>query len=231
MPRIVGRTLSILLSLFFSALFIIYTNIVLAESLVPDNQQITFISKKFGTSAAKRVITWKHMLSGNQSRTITQKLVLVNRFFNTVNYMPDRTNWGLDDYWATPLELLLVNHGDSEDFAIAKYFTLCAMGVPADKLRIIYVRSTKYKRSTMVVAYYPQPTYTPFILDYFDKVVRHASDRKDLSAVFSFNGDYLWVAKENRKQQNLVGSSTRVHQWAILKNRMIKEKREFAVHH
>lgn len=42
--------------------------------------------------------------------------------------------------WATPIESLIRNSGDCEDFAIAKYFTLLAMDVPEDQLKITFVK-------------------------------------------------------------------------------------------
>ena len=46
-----------------------------------------------------------------------------------------------DDYWASPLETLDKGRGDCEDYAIAKYFSLLAAGVPVARLRLVYVRA------------------------------------------------------------------------------------------
>ncbi|MFZ3159771.1 MAG: transglutaminase, partial [Rhodoferax sp.] len=45
----------------------------------------------------------------------------------------------------------------------------------------------------MVLGYYPEPTSEPLILDNMISSVRLASMRTDLTPVFSFNSDGLWV--------------------------------------
>lgn len=64
------------------------------------------------------------------------QLEAVNAFFNKAPYRSDYGNYGVEDYWATPDELL-ARGGDCEDYAIAKYLTLRALGVPAETMRIV----------------------------------------------------------------------------------------------
>jgi predicted transglutaminase-like cysteine proteinase len=54
-------------------------------------------------------------------------------------YTEDIKNWNAAEYWETPYEFLKKS-GDTEDFAIAKYFLLKAAGVPIDDMQIIAVR-------------------------------------------------------------------------------------------
>lgn len=49
--------------------------------------------------------------------------------------------WSRGDYWETPTELLTVG-GDCEDFAIAKYLLLRALGVPASSMRVLMIRGS-----------------------------------------------------------------------------------------
>ncbi|WP_237707120.1 transglutaminase-like cysteine peptidase [Pseudoalteromonas sp. BSi20652] len=59
--------------------------------------------------------------------------------------------WKQNDYWTTPLETLGRGLGDCEDYAIAKYISLRALGVIDDKLRLIYEKQklrALTKRST-----------------------------------------------------------------------------------
>lgn len=55
------------------------------------------------------------------------QLAYVNQALNQVRYIQDIVNWGIEDYWATPLEFLIRN-GDCEDYAIAKYMMLRELG-------------------------------------------------------------------------------------------------------
>jgi len=82
---------------------------------------------------------WKALLQSAQDKTLRQKLNAVNDWANSHAYIIDQINWGLEDYWETPFEFMSVN-GDCEDYAIAKYYSLRALGVPEDQLRIIIVQ-------------------------------------------------------------------------------------------
>ncbi|UXH77261.1 transglutaminase-like cysteine peptidase [Roseateles amylovorans] len=125
-----------------------------------------------------------------------QRLTLVNNFFNQrIAFRDDQAVWGRIDYWATPLESLDKGQGDCEDYAIAKYLTLMEAGVAQAKLRMVYVRAQFQGRAQahMVLAYYAQPEAEPLILDNINPEIRRASQRDDLSPVFSFNGEGLWT--------------------------------------
>jgi len=126
------------------------------------------------------------------------KLRALNDFFNRrVQSRDDLEAWGQVDYWASPLEMLEKGAGDCEDFAIAKYFSLVALGMPVAKLRMVYVRAQiggpgGAVQAHMVLAYYAAPNAEPLILDSLVGDVRPASRRPDLSPVFSFNSEGLW---------------------------------------
>jgi predicted transglutaminase-like cysteine proteinase len=119
----------------------------------------------------------------------------INDFFNRrLAFKDDQVVWGVPDYWASPLESLEKRAGDCEDYAIAKYFGLAASGVPTAKLRMVYVRARLGGQSLahMVLAYYAQPGAEPLILDNLRPEVLPASQRPDLTPVFSFNTEGLW---------------------------------------
>ena len=111
-----------------------------------------------------------------------------------MQYRDDREIWGQVDYWASPLESLARGQADCEDYAIAKYFSLLASGVPGVKMRLVYVRAQLAGsiQAHMVLAYYPQPDAEPLILDNLITDIRPASRRPDLAPVFSFNAEGLW---------------------------------------
>lgn len=123
------------------------------------------------------------------------RLEAVNDFFNRrIVFAEDARVWGQIDYWATPLETLAQGRGDCEDYVIAKYFSLLALGVPVAKLRLVYVSAlvAGTAQAHMVLAYYAAPGAEPSILDNLVRDVRPASRRPDLEPVFSFNGEGLW---------------------------------------
>jgi len=131
--------------------------------------------------------------SGTQEEL--QRLREINDFFNRrLAFRDDAVTWGVPDYWASPLESLEKRAGDCEDYAIAKYFSLTAAGVPTARLRLVYVRARLAGQSLahMVLAYYAQPGAEPLILDNLRPEVLSASQRADLTPVFSFNTEGLW---------------------------------------
>jgi predicted transglutaminase-like cysteine proteinase len=82
---------------------------------------------------------WKDFLSGLSDKPLREQVDEVNAFINKYPYIEDIVNWGVEDYWETPYEFQRRN-GDCEDFAIAKYMSLRALGVSDDILRVTIVR-------------------------------------------------------------------------------------------
>ena len=195
-----------------------------AGELAPNDQEISAISKKYGQAAANRIQKWREILLSDIRADESRKLELVNRFFNTLPFVSDLEHWGKMDYWATPLEFLETNGGDCEDFAIAKYLTLREIGVPADRLRITYVKALTLNQAHMVLTYYPTPDAEPLVLDNLQSDIMPASQRQDLIPVYSFNGDNLWLAKELTGRSQLVGESERIGLWRDLLKRLIREQ-------
>ena len=97
--------------------------------------------KQYGDDGHKRIKNWLSFIDESADKSEWQKIHLVNDFFNKHNkYKTDEELWHQKDYWATPLESLGVGMGDCEDYVIAKYFTLIALGVPEDKIVPIELR-------------------------------------------------------------------------------------------
>jgi predicted transglutaminase-like cysteine proteinase len=70
---------------------------------------------------------------------VDAQIEAVNSTFNRTRYVTDPINWRLPDYWATLMEFLR-RDGDCEDYAIAKYTALKALGFPASQMRIVVVQ-------------------------------------------------------------------------------------------
>lgn len=207
------------------AIAVIFIAPGLAERLAPSDKVLAFVEKKYGTSARKRVTEWKRLMENNHNKSEAEKLELVNQFFNQTPFVSDMEHWSKNDYWATPIEMLATSGGDCEDFAIGKYFTLVQLGVPIKKLQITYVKAMNWNpinQAHMVLAYYPTPEAVPEILDNLIPEIKPATLRKDLTPVYSFNGEGLWLAKERGLGKN-VGGSNRIKLWADLGSRIGKE--------
>lgn len=180
---------------------------------------LQLVRAEYGSIAEARLRTWQNLIEETTDSEDLNKLSLVNDFFNESEFVNDIDQWNKKDYWATPIEFLIHDAGDCEDFSIAKYFTLREMGVEASKLRITYVKSLSLNQAHMVLAYYPSPSAEPLILDNINKIIRPASERQDLQPVYSFNAQSLWVAR-SRNEQLQAGKSSQIGHWQDLVSRM-----------
>lgn len=209
------------------ALLIACTTISLGASfeVILSERQLTAAETKYGLPARKRLSAWLDIMAENKQKSEQEKLELVNNFFNQVLFVSDLDHYGVTDYWATPLEMLGSGGGDCEDYSISKYFTLLALGVPIDKLKITYVKATGYglqNAAHMVLTYYSTPGAMPLVLDNLNPEIKPADKRLDLTPVYSFNGDGLWLAKERGAGKSVAGGN-KISLWRDMMARMGKE--------
>ncbi|MEP1448641.1 MAG: transglutaminase-like cysteine peptidase [Paraglaciecola sp.] len=177
------------------------------------------LQSSYGERAAKRGAAWLNLMVPEPGSLEHENLKKVNRFFNTFHFIDDIELWGVNNYWATPVEFIGVNGGDCEDYSIAKYFTLLELGIADEKMRITMVKAIHLNQYHMVLAYYETPASIPLILDNIDGVIKPANERNDLIPVFSFNGSQLWLNKE-RGSSVLSGNSSRLKRWQDLRQRI-----------
>jgi len=187
------------------------------------------ISMRWGSDAPERLTDWRDELAKEISkqrggapsdRQTRDYLDDFNWYWNNVRYLTDIRHWRVVDYWATPIETLASEGADCEDYAIGKYYSLKALGVPVEKLRITYVRALRWNQAHMVLAYYPTVDADPYILDNLNKSVELASDRPDLLPVYSFNDEDVRMAGATQAS----GKSSQIRLWRGLQDKMDKER-------
>lgn len=165
-----------------------------------------------------KIVSWEELIKQSESLDDGQKLTAVNNFFNQqLRFVDDISNWGQNDYWATPLEAIIKGAADCEDYSIAKYFTLRRLGIPSSQLRITYVKALQYNQAHMVLTYYATPTSDPLVLDNLIPEIRPASKRRDLLPVYAFNAEGLYLP--GRKS----GDSKRLSRWQDVLKKMRAE--------
>lgn len=181
----------------------------------------TLAQQQYGAAALQNVVAWRKLIDDVGALPDNDKLNKVNTFFNRrVLYKSDVDVYKAEDHWASPLEFMGHGAGDCEDFSISKYMTLRILGVPNERLRLIYVR---YKSggappiAHMVLGYYAEPAEEPVILDNMVSSIRTASMRPDLSPVYSFNSDGLWVGGATTSSAD---PTTRLSRWRDVLDRM-----------
>ena len=191
------------------------------------DRMLLLASQRYGDSGAASVMAWRDVLTSSTSQNEAVKLKRVNDFFNRkIRFGEDRDIWGAEDYWATPLETLGRAEGDCEDFAIAKYITLKLLGIPSGKMRLTYVKAriggpqSSIVQAHMVLSYYPAPDGEPLVLDNLISDIRPASRRPDLTTVFGFNAEGLWVGGAVPRAG---ASAQRLSKWQSVLVRMREE--------
>ncbi|MBB4822102.1 putative transglutaminase-like cysteine proteinase [Pseudomonas alcaligenes] len=213
-PGVIGPTLLLLFAL-------------LAGALQAD-WDFTLISRRaeslYGPlgDGKQRIDDWQRLLASQAGASEAEQLKEVNRFFNAkLRFTDDLALWNQVDYWATPVEALRRGAGDCEDYAIAKYISLRHLGVPAEKLRITYVKALRLNQAHMVLTYYEKPDAVPLVLDNLIGSILPASQRSDLLPVYAFNGEGLWLTNQGGGKK--VGDAKRLSRWQDLLKKMKAE--------
>lgn len=183
--------------------------------------------QRYGDAGTASVVAWRDLLTRAAGQPDAVKLRQVNDFFNRrIRFGEDSDIWGKQDYWATPLETLGRAEGDCEDFAIAKYATLKQLGIPPEKLRLTYVKAriggpqSTLVQAHMVLSYYPAPDDEPLVLDSLIGDIRPASRRADLTTIFGFNAEGLWIGGGAPR---VTRGSQRLSKWQSVLTRMREE--------
>jgi predicted transglutaminase-like cysteine proteinase len=178
------------------------------------------INSKHDKKTTQRFSDWEYLMYHSADKSVDEKLKLVNDFFNKMDWVEDKDLWEQKDYWATPIESMIRNAGDCEDFSIAKYFTLLALDIPQENLRITYVKLDG-QQGHMVLSYFSSPNAEPLILDNVNKNILKRHKRTDLKIIFSFNSDGLWLG--NNKMSRFNDTNT-LHRWDKMMKRIQQEQ-------
>lgn len=100
----------------------------------------------------KEVRDWMKFIASVKGKDKSEQVKAVNDYMNRVAFVDDSKNYGASDYWATPMEFL-ARGGDCEDYAVAKYLTLRALGFTKEEMRlaIVYDNEMKMPHAVLVV--------------------------------------------------------------------------------
>ena len=114
---------------------------------------------------------------------------------NGVPYITDIRNYGVDDYWATPKQFLY-RDGDCEDYAIAKYMSLRALGFTPEELRVVVLQDLNLRIAHAVLVVYLDQQ--GLILDNQIKRVVDQEKIHHYSPYYSINETAWWLHKKLR---------------------------------
>ncbi len=144
-------------------------------------------SDKYNTCKLKE---WKNFMEGLKGKSRLRQMDAVNRFVNRYPYIEDIVNWGVEDYWATVYEFQRKS-GDCEDYAIAKFTSLRALGVPNDDMRIEVVQDLNLGGilHAVLIVFADGQVY---VLDNQIKQVMLAVDIYHYKPIYSINEAHWW---------------------------------------
>ncbi len=161
--------------------------------------------KALGKESSKRIVQeLQTELAEYKSSSIYKMAKQVDAMMNEKKYILDSKNWGKSDYWATPIEFM-TRGGDCEDFAIAKYAALRALGVPEKRMRIAIVQDLKKNMPHAVLIVYSERG--ALVLDNQSKIMRTAQSIKHYKPIFSINREAWWLHTTQDKPSTVVASA------------------------
>lgn len=159
--------------------------------------------RAMNTSKGQKTIKkWKNDLEAYTNLPLYSMAQKVNDMINEHPYIIDEKNWNKSDYWETPVEFF-TRGGDCEDFAIAKYASLRALGVPEDRLRIAILHDEiKNIPHAVLIVYTDRGA---LMLDNQIKEVRSTDNVTHYRPIFSINRQAWWL--HTRPQSTIIASA------------------------
>ncbi|OAB56437.1 hypothetical protein AY599_21370 [Leptolyngbya valderiana BDU 20041] len=154
------------------------------------------LARYFGEVSAPQGVTredlveWQAFLDGLGGRNAMTQIEAVNDQMNRHRYIQDPPNWGVPDYWATPAQFFQKN-GDCEDYAIAKFMSLRALGWPNEALRIVVLKDLNLRlMHAVLVVYHDGQAY---VLDNQIDQVMPAERIRHYRPIYSVNEEAWWL--------------------------------------
>lgn len=134
--------------------------------------------------------SWRKIIFAAKGLGRREKLVMVNKFFNSWPYKYDQELYGVSEYWASPKEFLR-RSGDCEDYSIAKYFALKELGFKMDEMRVVILRDDIRNIGHAVLVVYEEEDI--LVLDSLSDLVLSDSKYKHYIPQYSMNEAKRWA--------------------------------------
>lgn len=132
---------------------------------------------------------WTELLTKARLLPPLEQLWAVNQYVNEIVYKDDIDVYQKHEYWATPHEFLR-NGGDCEDYTLAKFFLLKALGWEGElRILMLQIENLNNLEHTVLIAYLDGK---PFFLDNRLVLVTEKV-RSNYNPLYSFNKDLLYL--------------------------------------
>ena len=155
-----------------------------------------YLSNSLPTSGKNQRTRWKEFKSTIASAKRMEQVRKVNSYFNKWPYRLDKENWGKKEYWASPPEFVSKS-GDCEDYAIAKYYALRELGVPASSMRVVALMDNIRRLGHAVLVVYMNND--AYVLDNQTKLVLSHAKFSHYVPQFSVNETTRWAHIPTKK--------------------------------
>lgn len=132
---------------------------------------------------------WMELMDSVRGQDPMAQLRRINGYMNRSRYIVDPINWGVKDYWASPREFFR-KYGDCEDYAIAKYLTLRALGWNVDRMRIVVLQDLNLRIAHAVLVVRVDDKY--MLLDNQLSIVVDTTRIKHYKPIYSLNEKGWW---------------------------------------
>ncbi len=163
------------------------------------------LDKEMSRSSNQTIInSWKNDLSEFRGLSLHAMAQKINSYVNSYQYITDNKVWGKSDYWATPIEFF-TRGGDCEDFAIAKYASLRALGVPEERLRLAIVHDKQKNIPHAILIVYTERG--AMVLDNQNKSMKASSAVNRYRPIFSINRTAWWLHTKSQGTDIRVASA------------------------
>ena len=162
-------------------------------------------------------------LEKNKNENQFEKIYNINLFFNhNILYKSDMEAWGKEDYWPSPMELMINGAGNCKSYATGKFFTLKKIGINEDDLKLAYVKYNNGKEllAHLVLLYKNDKNF--YVLDNLMDDIQNINDRKDLKIIYSFNTKNSQLGYKDEDKQNNIDQNL-IIKW---KNQLLKSQKE-----
>ena len=134
---------------------------------------------------------WEKLLTELADKPVNEQISGVNNFFNAMKYISDQKNYGVNDYWNSPYELM-ERGGDCEDYAIAKYISLKRLGVEESDMRILIVKDESLGGELHAILEVKQPEAV-VILDNQSKKALPVARVTHYDPIYAINESKWWA--------------------------------------
>ena len=136
------------------------------------------------------LVRWRGFIEDLMSEAAGEQLQEVHAFVNRTRYREDWRVWGKRDYWAAPGEFF-ARGGDCEDFAIAKYLSLKALGFDTADMRVLVLKDQR--RDVLHAVLLVQHRGETLVLDNLSRRVMTWDEVPHYLPLYSVNETDFWL--------------------------------------